>query len=945
MALSGTNKTKQGSFINEELLVPKRVVDIILDINHPQAKEFGGYDAIGTIFYTDPYDYAGEEETFNKEFARPLFSFMKQYPLRGEIILILNSLSKDFYFVDNSQTTYYLPNVNIWNHPHHNALPDHPYTGGEDVEDLLDKYKMVDGGVKRTPSDGSTDVELGEYFNEKLNIQPLLPFEGDTIIEGRFGNSIRLGATAKEAKEKTAYSTKGETGDPITIIRNGQYIEEDRDRGWEHTIENINTDDSSVILTSNQVFPNFQIVSQHYQSWQTEYDFLDVNEANDDFDNITLGSAPEKIEIPEEEEIEYAGEDLEDDNDKEEEPKWVKHVSMWNGEINYINAEIATETDTGGYYFDPEKEKEKDVSYRTKDAYEAAQSQSEDINNLEGREEEILEEEGSIYDLLLEQDNFSESDFSWSVQDEWSANADPEKENDLYSKEEVESENVDPINTQEEEEGDDSEDDNENDTDIDVDDTDPDADDDTDVSGSEDNTQTSESIAVNVTGSGLLASSPTPEAVKDSYYSSDTDVPDNYFDNLVTPSLNGTKGWVEGTSRRKAQFKKENYGGKNWAGRKPEADPNNTGWRVAYNYRGAKFLIPKPAPLSIAIQKWRVDLGSSKTVKWNDKRTVVDGKNLKKRASLYKGDPETVSIKYLCIHTTAGEPVIDGLDGCNFHLYRSCWPAYGYNWLIGIRGDVVQTMPDYVMGVGIGAGSKGIGSFIAKDGNRYYGGDWSNPTNPGYDPKALSAWGETTHANNNNTIQINWSGGAERYSGNDATDTVNKGKDDEYKEYVYGVHDVSKGMGIIDKEENWKSLGSGRFSHTVGYGTVTDKQLIAIKELIYIYIKRYPDIKFFGHNQVTAKACPWWWTPTFLEYVLDAPDPNNPLHSHPDDFHDRDYYIVKGGRKNTSTGFYLENAKDAGLRATGKKGIEKTTGWKKHGLTAANIGKKTKSNY
>ena len=33
MALSGTNKPKQGSFINEELLVPKRVVDIILDIN------------------------------------------------------------------------------------------------------------------------------------------------------------------------------------------------------------------------------------------------------------------------------------------------------------------------------------------------------------------------------------------------------------------------------------------------------------------------------------------------------------------------------------------------------------------------------------------------------------------------------------------------------------------------------------------------------------------------------------------------------------------------------------------------------------------------------------------------------------------------------------------------------------------------------------------------
>ena len=98
---------------------------------------------------------------------------------------------------------------------------------------------------------------------------------------------------------------------------------------------------------------------------------------------------------------------------------------------------------------------------------------------------------------------------------------------------------------------------------------------------------------------------------------------------------------------------------------------------------------------------------------------------------------------------------------------------------------------------------------------------------------------------------------------------INKGTKNEYKEYVYGVYDVSKGMGIIENEPNWKSLGSGRYSHTVGYGTITDKQLIAIKELVYIYIKRYPDIKFFGHNQTAAKACPWWWTPTFLEYVLE----------------------------------------------------------------------------
>ena len=29
-----------------------------------------------------------------------------------------------------------------------------------------------------------------------MNIHPILPFAGDKIVEGRFGNSIRLGSTA-----------------------------------------------------------------------------------------------------------------------------------------------------------------------------------------------------------------------------------------------------------------------------------------------------------------------------------------------------------------------------------------------------------------------------------------------------------------------------------------------------------------------------------------------------------------------------------------------------------------------------------------------------------------------------------------------------------------------------------------------------------------------------
>jgi len=288
-------KTGVNRYQTQQYFQPVRVVDIILDINHPEAKRNGGYDAIGTIFYNKIYEKDSSDVTKIKYKARPLFHFLKQYPLKNEIVLILNAPSSALYSDVSAITKYYLPNINIWNHPHNNALPDMQYY--TDSNEERENFSSTEGGtLVRDPENNPIEVPLGDYFNENLNLQPLLPFEGDTIIEGRFGNSIRFGATAKEAREKTAYSTKGETGDPITIIRNGQHLEED-DRGYEHSIENINTDHSTIYLTSNQVLPNMEIVSTHWQSWMAKHDELDVGKAKDDFDNITKGVEAEVIEL------------------------------------------------------------------------------------------------------------------------------------------------------------------------------------------------------------------------------------------------------------------------------------------------------------------------------------------------------------------------------------------------------------------------------------------------------------------------------------------------------------------------------------------------------------------------------------------------------------------------------------------------------------------------
>ena len=268
MAIVKSRKSKENISLNtQNRLKAVRVRDIILDINHPRAEEYGNYDAIGTIFYSDINKIKNNANSKDELSATPLFSHLKYYPLINEIVLILNTNDKSIYSIKKS-TTYYLPQVNMWGHPHHNALP----TLEESPSDITRDYKNTEAGLVRKEKDENTDITLGQYFQEQLNIKPLLPYEGDMILEGRFGNSIRFGSTniSDEISNPNGWSDLGNTGDPITIIRNGQSSNLD-EKGWIPTTENINEDASSIYLTSNQRIQNFKQASPYVDSWDAEY--------------------------------------------------------------------------------------------------------------------------------------------------------------------------------------------------------------------------------------------------------------------------------------------------------------------------------------------------------------------------------------------------------------------------------------------------------------------------------------------------------------------------------------------------------------------------------------------------------------------------------------------------------------------------------------------------
>jgi len=235
----------------KEEIVSVRVVDIILDSDHPKFIEYGGWNSIGTIFFS-PVKYPGLKLTKTSlSNAKPLLSNTKLYPLINEIVSVIALASTTSIGQDSTEVSlYYFPPINIWNSQHHNALPDSTVS----QEDINEDYELseVAGFVRRVKDEG-TEISLGKTFQEKSNVYPLKPFEGDYILEGRWGNSIRFGSTVPNSNN--TWSSSGEPGDPILILKNSGAST--AQPGWVPTVESLNIDDSSIYLTSTQQLSKF----------------------------------------------------------------------------------------------------------------------------------------------------------------------------------------------------------------------------------------------------------------------------------------------------------------------------------------------------------------------------------------------------------------------------------------------------------------------------------------------------------------------------------------------------------------------------------------------------------------------------------------------------------------------------------------------------------------
>jgi hypothetical protein len=200
---------------------------------------------IGKIKYELLYSPLATSVSDNvSEAAYPIFGFLKQYPLIGEIVLVMTGPSPGLNDKFSKQQYFYFPPYALWGDTHHNAFPNLSEFGK-----FVNTYASSPGNVPVENSE--VKFPLGANFTEKDNIKNLQPFEGDTILQSRFGQSIRFGSTNTADRTINNWSNSGDNGDPITIILNQQNTN-DYSSKFDPTVENINRDGSAIYMTSTQ---------------------------------------------------------------------------------------------------------------------------------------------------------------------------------------------------------------------------------------------------------------------------------------------------------------------------------------------------------------------------------------------------------------------------------------------------------------------------------------------------------------------------------------------------------------------------------------------------------------------------------------------------------------------------------------------------------------------
>jgi len=177
--------------------------------------------------------------------AKPLNSNLKQIPVEGEYVLIQRFFGE----------YYYTPQVNLFNHPNNSSYQGFSTRFLNRNKSIVNDETIEKDNTGIVENKSANQVRtLGDNFLSNFNFRQVIPEEGNVILNGRFGNSIRLGSNIKNGLQDSP-NIKLRAGQLQDVTKFGEesLVEELDTKPINAGVEeNINSDGSSMWMTTDE---------------------------------------------------------------------------------------------------------------------------------------------------------------------------------------------------------------------------------------------------------------------------------------------------------------------------------------------------------------------------------------------------------------------------------------------------------------------------------------------------------------------------------------------------------------------------------------------------------------------------------------------------------------------------------------------------------------------
>jgi len=225
------------------------VEDVILNELHPEYAPDGSNVGMVKVRFI-PGDRGVPKEELN--WVSPIDTSIREYPLKNELVLVFYSLGRLFY----------TRRINSTNKTTESSWPglSERFSPSIDTQDKSNSAQLAaQGGSPYRPWGLKQQFSLGDEFSENPSVRMLRPNEGDLIINGRFGNTIRFGSSlfsnpSTSAPQANLLLTVGQSPNKVTSIDIDNDGTNETVAGGPYglTYEDINKDKSSIWMVVDE---------------------------------------------------------------------------------------------------------------------------------------------------------------------------------------------------------------------------------------------------------------------------------------------------------------------------------------------------------------------------------------------------------------------------------------------------------------------------------------------------------------------------------------------------------------------------------------------------------------------------------------------------------------------------------------------------------------------